>query len=59
MHIGAFPITLFFGMIVCLKLKTFYRTCVLPELIGKWYTRPITPNVENQHDEEVKNTSNS
>ncbi len=41
------------------KAETFYRTCALPELIGKWYTRPITPNVQNQHDEEVNNTSNS
>ncbi len=59
MHIERISKNLIFWNDCVSKAVTFYRTCVLPELIGKWYTRPITSNVDNQHDEEVKNTSKS
>ena len=32
------------------KLTTFWQTCILPEILGKWYTRQV--NTEKHHDSE-------
>ena len=37
------------------KAEIFIRTCILPELLGKWYTRPIVPNTRACADSEQAN----
>ena len=29
------------------KAKQFFMTCLLPEILGKWYTRPSVPQADN------------
>ena len=41
------------------KAKQFFMTCLLPELLGKWYTRPTVPQRDNSQCERAEQSSNS
>ena len=35
------------------KLKAFWRVCILPEILGQWYTRKCTLPINNPNDNGV------
>ena len=42
------------------KAKAFFKTCLLPELLGGWYTRPLMPPTEfdsNSANSETQHSS--
>ena len=39
-----------------IKAKTFFTTCLLPELLGNWYTRPV---VKSSNSDQNTTTSQS
>lgn len=42
-----------FWELALMKAKKFFSLCILPELLGKWYTRPSTPPTQLHGDEEL------
>ena len=40
------------------KVKPFFMTCLLPEILGKWYTRPSEPQSDNGQCEQAGQSSN-
>ena len=41
----------------CVESSTnFFKTCILPELLGKWYTRPTLPHLEEQQEQSLSQT---
>ena len=40
------------------KVKPFFMTCLLPEILGKWYTRSSVPQSDNGQCEQAGQSSN-
>ena len=41
------------------KAKHFFMTCLLPELLGKWYTRPTVPQCDSSQCEQSSSSDQS
>lgn len=53
MHIERINPDVEFWELALMKAKKFFSLCILPELLGKWYTRPSTPPTQLHGDEEL------
>ena len=40
------------------KAQHFFRTCLLPEIMGNWYTRPTGTTFSSNHDEQLGSSRN-
>ena len=53
MHIERINPDVEFCKLALMKVKKFFSLCILPELLGKWYTQPSTPPTQLHGDEEL------
>ena len=53
MHIERINPDVEFWELALMKAKKFFSLCILPELLGKWYTWPSTPPTQLHGDEEL------